>query len=513
MSEKAIYEIRLKDQFSSPLGGLESKMNRFESHVSGLNNSFKGLGGTIAGAFAGGAVVSAAESLIGGLYNIGEEAVQVARNFTNMKDAISFASGPDAAKNISFLNYEVDRLGLNVESTYKGFKVFQGALMGTSLEGDKGREIFEAVSEAASVMKLSAEQTEGTFLALGQMISKGNVQAEELRGQLGERLPGAFQIFARSLGVSTSKLNDMLKDGEVLAEDSLPKFAAELRKTFSPGVAKAQGTFNANMNRFQNFVLRSKIALGEGLMPYINELIVAIPKLDFSPLLFTVSQLKDQVFGLAGAFKDLFATIGISFTTLDALTFVLKYIGYLFRVAWTPIRWGLELYNQFINVIKNSMGILQGLGKFFGGMFTRNFTMAAEGIDQLKNSFAKLADGAGKSASKFWSKEKEGWAKIFGSPDDVKPSASAGWNPFGSAYSSISGGGAGSMSSAGGKNKTGEAGVEKIQSGTRNITVNINKLIETVKFDRTNGQSETQLMEMIKKALVTAVNDVNIVAQ
>ena len=41
-------------------------------------------------------------------------------------------------------------------------------------------------------MGLSADQTSGVLLALQQMISKGTVQAEELRGQLGERLPGAL---------------------------------------------------------------------------------------------------------------------------------------------------------------------------------------------------------------------------------------------------------------------------------------------------------------------------------
>jgi tape measure domain-containing protein len=35
------------------------------------------------------------------------------------------------------------------------------------------------------------------LLALNQMMSKGTIQAEELRGQLGEALPGAFGIMAK----------------------------------------------------------------------------------------------------------------------------------------------------------------------------------------------------------------------------------------------------------------------------------------------------------------------------
>ncbi|HMG93954.1 MAG TPA: hypothetical protein VK589_28035, partial [Chryseolinea sp.] len=58
-----------------------------------------------------------------------------------------------------------------------------------------------------------------------------------------------------------------------------------------------------------------------------------------------------------------------------------------------------------------------------------------------------------------------------------------------------------------------EAGIEKIQSGTRNVTLNINKLIESVNFTKSPERSEAQLTEFLKRALLTAVNDVNIVAQ
>ncbi|MEB3025938.1 tape measure protein, partial [Parvimonas sp. M13] len=51
---------------------------------------------------------------------------------------------------------------------------------------------FATVSQAAGILGLSVEDTQGVFRAMEQMLSKGTVQAEELRGQLGDRLPGAF---------------------------------------------------------------------------------------------------------------------------------------------------------------------------------------------------------------------------------------------------------------------------------------------------------------------------------
>jgi len=70
------------------------------------------------------------------------------------------------------------------------------------------------------------------------MMGKGKVQAEELRGQLGEALPGAFNLAAKAMGVTTSKLNEMLDKGQVLPEELLPKLASELLKTFRPRCRK-----------------------------------------------------------------------------------------------------------------------------------------------------------------------------------------------------------------------------------------------------------------------------------
>lgn len=505
-TESAVYEIKLKDQFTTPLSGLETKMNRFEGHVSGLQGSVNGLGASIAGAFAGGALIGGIESLISGIKNIAIEAVNTAKEFRNMEEAIAFASGDNAKTNLGFLNRVIVQLGLDVESAYKGFKTFQGGLMGTTLEGEKGLRVFEAVSKAATVMKLSGEQTEGAFLALGQMISKGTVSAEELRGQLGERLPGAFQLAARAMGVTTSQLGEMMKAGEVISEDFLPKFAAELERTFSPGVAKAQNSFNANMNRFKNFVLSAKIALGESLIPTINDLVSVIPRIDFSPLLYTFSQLKTEIAGVFDAFGDLMQIFGVSLSTFDKISIAVRYISFLFRTAWTPIRFTTHLFTQLVTLFKNSVGIFEGVGKVLKGIFLQDFALITKGIDKVGTAWEKLMNDASSKTGAFWNDEKQGWKKIFSPLDDESSKENSWSNGTSGAYGSSAGGG---MSGG----KTSSAGVEKIQSGTRNITINIKNLIETVKFEKMNGMSEAQLMDRIKRALLTTVNDVNIVAQ
>ena len=47
------------------------------------------------------------------------------------------------------------------------------------------------MAEAARVNRSSTQEMQGVFTALTQIVSKGAVQMEELRQQLGDRLPGA----------------------------------------------------------------------------------------------------------------------------------------------------------------------------------------------------------------------------------------------------------------------------------------------------------------------------------
>ena len=55
--------------------------------------------------------------------------------------------------------------------------------------------------------------------ATSQVFSKGKVSAEELRQQLGERLPGAFTLFAASMGLVPADLDKALEQGKVTLQD------------------------------------------------------------------------------------------------------------------------------------------------------------------------------------------------------------------------------------------------------------------------------------------------------
>jgi len=114
------------------------------------------------------------------------------------------------------------------------------------------QQIFESITKAGASMGLSVQSQERAFLALNQMMSKGTIQAEELRGQLGEALPGAFGIMAKAVGVTEKELGKMMKDGELLASDVLPKFAKQLEITYGIENVKRVENLVSAQNRLSN---------------------------------------------------------------------------------------------------------------------------------------------------------------------------------------------------------------------------------------------------------------------
>jgi tape measure domain-containing protein len=93
-------------------------------------------------------------------------------------------------------------------------------------------EIIIDIFEVAYHLELRENELRGVFLALNQMVIKNKITTEGLRRQMGERIPGVFGIMAKSLGITLPELDKMVKNGEIISCNILPKFAIELEKAF-----------------------------------------------------------------------------------------------------------------------------------------------------------------------------------------------------------------------------------------------------------------------------------------
>ena len=202
----------------------------------------------------------------------------------SMSRTLQYASGSarDFVSNSEFLRDRVATLGLDLLSAGAAFAKVAAAAKGTALEGEGARSIFDAVSKASTVMGLNAETTAGALLAVNQMISRGTVSAEELRGQLGERLPGAFQSAARAMGVTTKELGKMLEQGQLLSDVFLPRFAAQLRRDLGESVALAADSVQANTNRMKTAWTRLLVGINNSTFTNesIKGLVMALEGVD-----------------------------------------------------------------------------------------------------------------------------------------------------------------------------------------------------------------------------------------
>lgn len=195
-----------------------------------------------------------------GLKKIGEYALdsalalieaQINADRLNMQLGASVGAA-QAGQELEYLRGVSNRLGLELNSTGTAYARFSVAARGTSLEGQGVRQVFDSVAKSAAVMGLNAGEMEGVLRALEQMMSKGTVQAEELRGQLGDRMPGALQIASRAMGVTTGELGRMVEAGQVISTDFLPRFARQLEVELGASADKAADTMQAATNRAAN---------------------------------------------------------------------------------------------------------------------------------------------------------------------------------------------------------------------------------------------------------------------
>lgn len=180
------------------------------------------------------------------------DSIRTAMRLENVEVAFTaiYGTAEMASKKLAYVRQVSDELGLSFMDTAEGAKKLFAAAQGTPVEREANM-VFKAFSNMSSALKLTGDETKGVFLALSQMISKGKVSAEELRQQLAERMPGAVNLFARSIGKSTQELDKMLQKGEVNLTHFV-QFAKEVNRTYEAGAREAGNSLQGELNRIEN---------------------------------------------------------------------------------------------------------------------------------------------------------------------------------------------------------------------------------------------------------------------
>jgi len=226
---------------------LERKLATAEKRLARTETRFAKMGSQIKNHLAGMFAVTA-------IIEFGRAQLDLVKKIDQSNRALKAITGTsleyERAK--TMLAVSAEEFGVNILDLTKSYVRFYAASKSSTLATRELDEIFNKMTKSASVLGLSASDTEGVLKALEQILSKNKVQAEELRGQLGDRLPGAFVIMAKSMGVTTAQLDKMLKTGGVMADEVLPNFAKEYEKAVGADQVKKVDTLVSAFERAKN---------------------------------------------------------------------------------------------------------------------------------------------------------------------------------------------------------------------------------------------------------------------
>ncbi|EIM3191901.1 tape measure protein [Escherichia coli] len=158
-----------------------------------------------------------------------QKIMEVGLQRASSERSIDFVFDKDAGQVKDFTKSLAQTTGLDIAELQSQFAGF-GASAKESMGIQGSEELFRNMIGYSRLMGRSEEEIKRALTALSQMASKGKIQAEELKGQLAEAVPGMVQVFAKATGKTEQELFDAMKKGALKSADTLQKVTQELNK-------------------------------------------------------------------------------------------------------------------------------------------------------------------------------------------------------------------------------------------------------------------------------------------
>lgn len=169
-------------------------------------------------------------------------------------------------KSLEFISKTSNDLAIPQEIVLKNFTRLSASVIGAGGNVADAEKAFKGITAGILGTGGSLENLDAALLATAQVFSKGKVSAEELRGQIGERLPGAFTLFAESVKMTPQELDKALQEGKVTLLD-FQKFAEKLFKEYGEAAELiARSPENAG-NRLKTTLANLSESVGTLLKP------------------------------------------------------------------------------------------------------------------------------------------------------------------------------------------------------------------------------------------------------
>jgi tape measure domain-containing protein len=181
----------------------------------GIGALFGGAQGAIVGAGIG-AQVGAVRQALGGIAAYGAELNKLRIALRGVTE-----SQAEYEQTLGIIKQATQDFAIPQSVLTRQFTRLQASVAGAGGSVGDTEKAFKGIVAAVRATGGSLQDVDSALTATAQVFSKGKVSAEELRQQIGERLPGAFTIFAKSIGLTPQELDKALEDGKVSLSDFL----------------------------------------------------------------------------------------------------------------------------------------------------------------------------------------------------------------------------------------------------------------------------------------------------
>jgi tape measure domain-containing protein len=440
---------------------------------SALGGIAGGLAGGVPGAFAGAGLGQLADNIGQALGATASYTAEIDKQRIALKNVTKDVAEYKNA--LAFIDRTSRDLAIPQDVLNKQFTQLSASVIGAGGDINLAQEAFIGIAAGIRGTGGSLADMEGALRATAQVFSKGKVSAEELRQQIGERLPGAFTLFAKSMGKTPQELDKMLEQGQVTLNDFM-SFVRTLSSEYGASASEIAASSQAAGDRLATTMSRMREAVGRELQPLGAQFqeILANAVTDNEGNLVALAKAFSQAAQAIGSFIEkyggLIASLGSTVLLFAGTTFAIKGAATAFAsltAAITTASIAVAQYGGVMATLKLAIAglggpitlVVAGLALLAKGVYDtneifRNFVDNIGGIlaSDFKNAVEGMAEDAGSSANSIQtayedlaeklkpigSAIEQFFEDVFGSvSDDGKSSASNVDNAFTTAFDNI----------------------------------------------------------------------------
>ena len=190
--------------------------------------------------------------------------------------------GNSYREGLTFIDNTSRELAIPQEIITKQFTQLSASVLGAGGNIKDAEKAFQGMAAGIRGTGGSLQDMEAALRATAQVFSKGKATAEEVRQQIGERLPGAFTLFAKALDKTPQQLDKALEEGKVSLQDFM-KFIQKLideygenAKIIASGPESAGDRLKAALSRLSESVGRLLKPIGAAFQSIFADIVNSI---------------------------------------------------------------------------------------------------------------------------------------------------------------------------------------------------------------------------------------------